>query len=251
MLVRPSLVLQVKLMPEDYSEQAAAEIKRSYIYQAQSLVSELSEEERADGNIMRLSIRLMRPYWSTSDPKAQELWEGVMPQWLRNAANNISTIMHNYNTVDHPEGSGNITYSWADFEFGRHALLRVKVDEENRITKELPAIAEKARRLINEGVFGEEEIALIRIPSAANYERQLQTALEGERSRLEAEALREREEECASNDAEAVDGLDVAVDTEIILEEETSVAPAFDIDFSVWGIEYANGEVMEFDSAQA
>ncbi|WP_418995221.1 hypothetical protein [Adlercreutzia equolifaciens] len=37
MLPKPSLVLQVKLSPEEYSEAAAAEIKRSYMYLAQSL----------------------------------------------------------------------------------------------------------------------------------------------------------------------------------------------------------------------
>ena len=46
MLPKPSLVLQVKLSPEEYSEAAAAEIKRSYMYLAQSLVAELDEDEK-------------------------------------------------------------------------------------------------------------------------------------------------------------------------------------------------------------
>ena len=251
MLVRPSLVLQVKLMPEDYSEQTAAEIKRSYIYQAQSLVSELSEDERADGNIMRLSIRLMRPYWDVSDPKAQELWEGVMPQWLRNTARNISTIMHNYNTVAHPEGCGNIIYNWADVEFGRHALLRVRVDAENRITGNLPLVAEKARRLINEGAFGEDEIALIRIPSATSYDQQLQAAVEAERIRLAAEASQASPDEGVPGEADIVENVEMPDGVEPAEIEAVVIEPVFDIDFSVWGIEFADGTVMEFDSTKA
>lgn len=50
MLPKPSLVLQVRLRPEEYSDTAAAEIKRSYMYLAQSVVSELDEgEPRARG----------------------------------------------------------------------------------------------------------------------------------------------------------------------------------------------------------
>lgn len=62
MLPKPSLVLQVRLRPEEYSDTAAAEIKRSYMYLAQSVVSELDEGERAEGNLMRLNVRLMKPF---------------------------------------------------------------------------------------------------------------------------------------------------------------------------------------------
>lgn len=49
MLPKPSLVLQVRLRPEEYSDTAAAEIKRSYMYLAQSVVSELYEGEPCRG----------------------------------------------------------------------------------------------------------------------------------------------------------------------------------------------------------
>ena len=74
MLPKPSLVLQVRLRPEEYSDTAAAEIKRSYMYLAQSVVSELDEGERAEGNLMRLNVRLMKPFWDASDPAAEQLW---------------------------------------------------------------------------------------------------------------------------------------------------------------------------------
>lgn len=241
MLVRPSLVLQANLLPEDYSEDTAEEIKRCCIYQAQALVNELDESECADGNIMRLSIRLMRPYWDASDPKAQELWDGVMPQWLRNMARNVSTIMHNYNTVRHPGDAGNVVYSWVDFEFGNHMLLRIKVDAENRITPEAPEFAQMARRLANEGAFGEEEVAMIRIPSAASYERQLHAAIEA----AEVEAVEAASEELVEEAICEADAVDVVVAPEP--EEEPEFR--FDIDFSIWGIEYADGRVLELDTS--
>ena len=117
MLPKPSLVLQVRLRPEEYSDTAAAEIKRSYMYLAQSVVSELDEGERAEGNLMRLNVRLMKPFWDASDPAAEQLWRASFMPWLVNATRNMSTAMHNYNTVLHPLGAGNVTYQWADFDF--------------------------------------------------------------------------------------------------------------------------------------
>ena len=128
MLPKPSLVLQVRLRPEEYSDTAAAEIKRSYMYLAQSVVSELDEGERAEGNLMRLNVRLMKPFWDASDPAAEQLWRASFMPWLVNATRNMSTAMHNYNTVLHPLGAGNVTYQWADFDFAPHAVLRLKVD---------------------------------------------------------------------------------------------------------------------------
>ena len=167
MLPKPSLVLQVRLRPEEYSDTAAAEIKRSYMYLAQSVVSELDEGERAEGNLMRLNVRLMKPFWDASDPAAEQLWRASFMPWLVNATRNMSTAMHNYNTVLHPLGAGNVTYQWADFDFAPHAVLRLKVDDENRIPSEAPALCDKVRTLAAEGVF-DENVARIRIPSRAS-----------------------------------------------------------------------------------
>ena len=108
MLPKPSLVLQVRLRPEEYSDTAAAEIKRSYMYLAQSVVSELDEGERAEGNLMRLNVRLMKPFWDASDPAAEQLWRASFMPWLVNATRNMSTAMHNYNTLPAPRGCSTV-----------------------------------------------------------------------------------------------------------------------------------------------
>ncbi len=275
MLVKPSLVLQVKLIGADWSEACAAEVKRSYMYIAQSIVSELGEDEAEDGNVMRLSIRLMRPYWDPTDPKSQELWEASMMPWLVNATRNLSTAMHNYNTVRHPMGAGNLAYEWADYDFGTNALIRVKVDAENRITGHMPAIANEVRTLMHEGAFGE-GVAMIRVPSRASWETQVQAAREARRQAAEAAAAAEAQaaepaEPAGSADPQAADAVGAedgspaaaaaeptalqaadrpdALEASEALAEPDDSTPAFDIDFSVWGIEYADGTVVEYDSA--
>lgn len=192
MLPKPSLVLQVRLRPEEYSDTAAAEIKRSYMYLAQSVVSELDEGERAEGNLMRLNVRLMKPFWDASDPAAEQLWRASFMPWLVNATRNMSTAMHNYNTVLHPLGAGNVTYQWADFDFAPHAVLRLKVDDENRIPSEAPALCDKVRTFAAEGAFGE-NVARIRIPSRASIAAQ-EAAFEEEQARYRAALVAQDED---------------------------------------------------------
>lgn len=286
MLPKPSLVLQVKLSPEEYSEAAAAEIKRSYMYLAQSLVAELDEDERAEGNLMRLNVRLMKPFWDPSDPEAETLWQASFMPWLANAARNMSTAMHNYNTVLHPLGAGNVTYQWADFDFAPHAVLRLKVDDENRIPSEAPAFCDKVRTLAAEGAFGE-NVACIRIPSRASIAAQ-KAAFEEEQARYRAalaaqggtaegenvdaaltgadgvsvepaneadeiaEIVESTEAAEAVQVAEAADAVESAetVESDAATEasEDALAEPVFNLDYSIWGIEYADGTVVEFDS---
>lgn len=286
MLPKPSLVLQVKLSPEEYSEAAAAEIKRSYMYLAQSLVAELDEDERAEGNLMRLNVRLMKPFWDPSDPEAETLWQASFMPWLANAARNMSTAMHNYNTVLHPLGAGNVTYQWADFDFAPHAVLRLKVDDENRIPSEAPAFCDKVRTLAAEGAFGE-NVARIRIPSRASIAAQ-KAAFEEEQARYRAalaaqggtaegenvdaaltgaddvsvepaneadeiaEIVESTEAAEAVQVAEAADAVESAETAESDAATEASedalAEPVFNLDYSIWGIEYADGTVVEFDS---
>lgn len=286
MLPKPSLVLQVKLSPEEYSEAAAAEIKRSYMYLAQSLVAELDEDERAEGNLMRLNVRLMKPFWDPSDPEAETLWQASFMPWLANAARSMSTAMHNYNTVLHPLGAGNVTYQWADFDFAPHAVLRLKVDDENRIPSEAPAFCDKVRTLAAEGAFGE-NVACIRIPSRASIAAQ-KAAFEEEQARYRAalaaqggtaegenvdaaltgadgvsvepaneadeiaEIVESTEAAEAVQVAEAADAVESAETAESDAATEASedalAEPVFNLDYSIWGIEYADGTVVEFDS---
>lgn len=253
MLVRPSLVLQVELLPEEYSEDAAAEVKRSYMHMAQSLVKEAPEADCDDANLMRLCIRLMRPYWNENDPDEQSLWEGSMRRWLQNITRNISTDMHNFNTVMHPPGTGNIVYNWADFEFDDNAVFRVKVDADNRIDSAIPQVIEKARSLLSAGAFGDGEIARIRIPSLASYQSQLQAAQEAQEAQQDAPAEDGTETEHAEEQEVSEEASEPATDSaeedgEVEEIEESDATPRFDIDFSVWGIEYADGSIHEFDS---
>ena len=281
MLPKPSLVLQVRLRPEEYSDTAAAEIKRSYMYLAQSVVSELDEGERAEGNLMRLNVRLMKPFWDASDPAAEQLWRASFMPWLVNATRNMSTAMHNYNTVLHPLGAQRcLPVGPEPSTSPPNAALRLKVDDENRIPSEAPALCDKVRTLAAEGVF-DENVARIRIPSRASLAAQ-EAAFEEEQARYRAALAAQDEDaedeaavpaETAAEGEGSFEADEAAVVTEDIEElgiaqpsdladdaaadatteapegaSEVLAEPVFSLDYSIWGIEYTDGTVVEFDS---
>ena len=304
-LVRPSVILQQMLAPKDYSEMAVREIKRSFIYIAPSSVVRLPEDQVEEGNILRLCIRLMKPYWDTSDLESCILWDGVMPKWLRNISRNLSNAMRMYNRVHHPFGIGRVVYQWVDFEFDDHVTLRMKLIS-NTIPAEAPKLATQVRALMGKGAFGDGEIALIRMPSEKSYVEQMEAAkwkkasdsdsdknvenagvieepqdvipssseefpkdfaeetdlnseatvaamttesefnaeVSSELGEAENEDLPEAEEQ---EDAENDGGGNEEELADEQVQDDTSSSSS-ELDYSVWGIEYADGTIVEFDT---
>ena len=252
--IRPSLVLQAMLVPEEYSIDEEKEIKRSYMHIAQSVVRPWDADKAGEGNVMQFRIRLMKPYWDEADPAAAELWDAVMPLWIRNQAKNVSTAMHNFNTVDHPGAAKNISYEWTDFEFNDNATIRVKTEADNTIGADMPALAAKVRHLLCSGALGERKPALIRVPSRESIADQL--AAYGALRAQARDANKAREAALAAAEAAAA-----AAEAGEISPEEAEAAkaavpaavtvPPFAYDYSVWGLEYADGSVVQFDSRNA
>lgn len=219
---------------------------------------------------MRLNVRLMKPHWNPADAEAQQLWSESFMPWLANATRNMSTAMHNFNTVLHPLGSGNVTYKWADFDFSPNAVLRVKMDDENRIPSAAPAFCDTVRSLCAEGVLGE-DVVRVRIPSLASLEAQKAAYEEELRQFREARAAEEAAECAPAADATefevpadadtAAEAVDAAGDRGDAGADEVEPAPAadeaaatavsepvFTLDYAIWGIEKADGTVVELDS---
>jgi hypothetical protein len=269
MLPKPSVVFQFSLAPELYNDQCAGEIKRSYIYLAQSLVKP-SQQSSDLGNVLKMSVRLMKPYWDPSNAAAQDLWQNSFMPWLENLTRNVSNAMHQYNEVLHPQGCQNIDYNWAEFEFGANATVRLKVDAQNKITPQAPEFCDKVRANIAAGKFGE-GVTCVTIPSRESYESQLNDAIyeaqhachnhleDADAAQLPSAAQNAEgvtgttpASETLTADAGEQDEIDTASSQnadDANATEATPAVPNFEIDYRIWGVEYADGRVVEFDSA--
>lgn len=272
--VRPSLILRMDLDERLFNDEQVADIKRSYSYVAPSLVQshEPADEARVE-NVMRFMIKLYRPYWDKSDAAAQELWQGVMPKWLHNMFAKVSNTITAANNIHAENGEPAFPYHWLELEFGDNALMAIKTASDSSFPADGVEMVERVRDLMNEGALGD-GVACVRIPSRASYEAQLAAAEAAEAERVAAEqaaaaekaAAQEATEQVAAGtepaaaevaeaaSAQAADEVAPADADDQAAEEQPEpafsapVLPAFDVDYSTWGIEYADGTIREFNA---
>ena len=256
--IRPSLILRMDLDERLFNDECVSNIKRSYSYVAPSLVQ---AHKPVDGqrpeNVMRFMIKLHRAYWDKSDEAARQLWEGVMPKWLRNMFSKVSNTITAANNVRAENGQPAFPYHWLELEFGDNALIAVKTGSDSSFPADGVDMVERVRDLMNAGALGQ-DIACVRIPSRASYEAQLEVA---EQAQAAAAAVAEQDESAgqASDQAEpasvaaeqAVDAAEAQADAADAAEPAFAMPepPAFNVDYGTWGIEYADGTVREFDAA--
>lgn len=257
--IRPSLILRMDLDERLFNDECVSDIKRSYSYVAPSLVQ---AHKPVDGqrpeSVMRFMIKLHRAYWDKSDEAAQRLWEGVMPKWLRNMFSKVSNTITAANNVRAENGQPAFPHHWLELEFGDNALIAVKTGSDSSFPADGVDMVERVRDLMNAGALGQ-DIACVRIPSRASYEAQLAAA---EQAQTEAAVAAEQgdsagqvaeQAELASVTAEqAVDVAGTAAEAQADPVEPAFAMPelpAFDVDYSTWGIEYADGSVREFSVA--
>ncbi len=261
-MIRPTLILQMNLDEFVYSDEVVAEIKRSYSYVAPAVVQSHETGDAAPENVMRFLVKIHRPYWRSSEEGADELWNEVMRKWLKNMVYKVSSTMVAYNRQRRLRFESQLVFDWLEVEFSDVTLsMRLNADcslEEHGAVE----LAERVRALVNDGVL-EGEIACVRVPSRASYEAQLAAveAARAEEAAAEAAAEAEADEEPAEA-AEAVEAVEAAEGAEEAPAEEAAAEAEeaepqpepepvnFDIDTTVWGIEYADGTVREFDSSK-
>lgn len=264
-MIRPTLILQMNLDESVYSDDVVAEIKRSYSYVAPAVVQSHETGDAAPENVMRFLVKIHRPYWRSSEEGADELWNEVMRKWLKNMVYKVSSTMVAYNRQRRLRFESQLVFDWLEVEFADVTLsMRLNADcslEEHGAVE----LAERVRTLVNDGVL-EGEIACVRVPSRASYEAQL-AAVEAARAE-EAAAETADEAEAGEEPAEAAEAAEMAeaveapegaeeapVEEAAAEAEEAEPQPEpepvnFDIDTTVWGIEYADGTVREFDSSK-
>lgn len=280
-MVRPSLILKMNLDEHVYSDETVADIKRSYSYVAPSIVERHATGSLRPENTLRFMVKLHRPYWDANDAAANELWDGVMPKWMRNLFCKVSSTIIASNKVRTERGEAALPYAWLELEFGDNATLALKTASDSSLPEAFVGMVGRVRELAAQGAFGDEKVACVRIPSRASYEAQLAAALgaaesagasegaegaaggDGSSSGLQDASLDGEpgvDADPAGGEASALDGdgtgfpdgEPAAQGGEDVSGEDSFAwpeLPAFDIDYSIWGIEYANGSVRTFNSA--
>lgn len=275
--IRPSLILNMDVDERQYSDDLVAEIKRSYSYVAPSVVTPVApaDAEAPVENTIRLAVRMHRPYWDANDAVACEQWDAVMPKWLKNMFYKVSSTVTACNDVRRKAGQEPLPYAWMEVEFGDNLTVAQATEAGSAFPSDALNVVEKARDLACAGVLGEGAVRLS-VPSRASWEAQRAAALEAAQpEEATGNAAEERVSEGAEalapvEDAEAAEAMEAAAAVDGIAAEAEAEAtggeasggaagdeapalwfvPAFEVDRTLWGVEYADGTVRTFDSAQ-
>ncbi len=194
MPIRPSAILTANIDERLDADGALTQaLKRSYLYIAPTRVNFHQEKidqatqdaidesaKREDGsidekkqlkasleavpahNVMRIAIRLHKPYWETDDPAAVELWDSMMDRWLKNITNKISNTMVAFNTMRRRNGGLEIAFESMQFEFENKALIEVPLAKDSSAYEETPQVIKLARAWFNSGITAQ-SVSLLRI----------------------------------------------------------------------------------------
>lgn len=248
--IRPSLILCMDLDSRLYSDEAVADIKRSYSYVAPSVVQshEPADETRVE-NVLRFRIIMHRAYWDKNDAAAQELWANVMPKWLHNMFYKVSNTITASNKVHTERGEATSDYAWLELEFGENALMAIKTQSDSSFPDAAEDMVEQVRDLYAAGTLGE-GVACVRIPSRESYEAQL-AAAEEEAARAAAEAAEQARIEAEAKAAVAGEAYAAEQGEALAGLEAQAAQMAADDDLVVQTLAEAGEEAREEEAAAA
>lgn len=297
MTIHPSLIEKVSLDAREFNADVAADVKRCLTYVGPvSVVShEASDPAEPACNVMRMVVRMGRPYWGAGEGDADAMW-GVMRTWLDSKQYKLGSAIANFNKTRGESGQQTVSYGRLDVDMKPYVFSLALPQGD-----ELPGLSElvgRFRAQLNGGALAGLEIAGVDMPSAESLAAQVQAAKEAfeaeptasqadesdesaaegtegasEAGNVEADAGEEKageagavadavasdaavadegsalDEGVASSDGSEADG-EVAVDSAAATCSAAAVSPTAptSIDYAIWDVRLASGEVRQFDS---
>lgn len=227
-MIRPTLLLKMSLDESEFTEDIAAEIKRSYSYVSPTLVESHETGQYGVENLIKFMVKIRLPYWSSTEEGSDELWNSVMLKWFTNMFSKISATADAYNENRAEKDEQALEFSWVDIEMTENALIALHPEKGTTIPANAAELLDRVRTLANEAAFGENKIACIRIPSRCTLA-----------VHAEAVALAQADATGNARDAES-EAFDAA-------GEATPDLPT--LNYEQWGLELEDGSIIEFDAS--
>lgn len=275
-LIRPSLTLVLDLDERLALEETQLELKRCYTYITAPIVRKHApaDEDAPVSNTARAIVNFgTRSYLHSADEGADELWDGIVEQWLGNILHKVGSTMKAFNRRQRAIGLPEVIFDNFDIELaGGEFTVSLHPDLLGFVPEELNAAITLARSLLNDGTFA--GAVRVRIPADESYAAQQVRAQaawddahpkesepEAPQAQPAAEAAPEVDydsEEWLAFDRERKSYENTAVpitdsdELPPIVREEEPEPPepfSFEVDYTVWGVVYADGQSRRFDSS--
>ncbi len=203
--------------------------------------------------------------------------DGELEPWLAERFEALNQAIAHAHRMAREAGHAGYEWSWVKVVADGGIFVNVKTDASSQLPDDAAAMVCKARLDASKGVFGPQAKCAF-IPSRESYAEQLETAIEGDKSRDAGRAsadnaINERAHvqatqaldngsvisrelyNLAQADGEARKLDALAEDLVALAGEEARervapvVPPAFDVDYTLWEVFYQDGSGKTFDSA--
>lgn len=279
-MIHPSLIEKISLDERQANQAVIDDLKRSYPYVGPVTVARHAAADPAC-NVMRLIVRMGKPYWSSADASGDEMWDAVRT-WLDAKLYKVGSTMANFNTSRAEKGQQTVDYGRLELDMKPY-LFSMALPTAGGLP-EAEELVGRFRELLNQGVF-EGVVARVEMPSAASWAQQYAAAEKAaeERAAAEGGAAAVQEGAGAAGDSAVPDapeaapvadaaGPDASGDTGALHSEAPEVAgvsaetPADAaladaaapaevrvvveaVDYRLWDVVFEDGSVRALDSA--
>ena len=253
-MIHPSLIEKISLDERQANAAVVDDLKRSYPYVGPVTVGTHAATE-PPCNVMRLVVRMGKPYWSSADATGDEMWDAVRT-WLDAKLYKVGSTMANFNTSRAEKGQQTVDYGRLELDMKPY-LFSVALPTTGALP-EAEELVGRFRELLNAGVL-EGAVVRVDMPAAASWAEQCEAA----RERAEAQAAAEQQagEEGAANEEGAAayegenaaepEGVSAAEPEQAPVEEEPAPVPVVleSVDYRLWDVAFEDGSVRTLDSA--
>ena len=113
-MIHPSLIEKISLDERQANQAVIDDLKRSYPYVGPVTVTKHAATDPAC-NVMRLIVRMGKPYWSSTDPQGDEMWQAVST-WLDAKLYKVGSTMANFNKSRAEKGQQTVDYGRVELD---------------------------------------------------------------------------------------------------------------------------------------
>ena len=267
---RPSLALVLDVDESLATQDTRLEVNRCYAHVCSTVVR--THETAPGDSVSNTATFLVKfgshKYLHSSNEGADELWDDVVERWLHNTFHKVGNNMKIYNRRQREIAGQELYFDWLDVDLqNKGIIVRIRLDSNSDLPPETSAVVSLVRQALNSGILGESVVS-VQLPSDASYALQLQKGLAAKAERdakrkAERAALEQAEAE-AAQDAVRKAAEDFIESPDLINKPEMDEAKAwqeemerkfafpeadFTLDYTKWGVFYADGSTRDFDSA--
>ena len=129
---------------------AGKQLNRSFNYVCPVSVTERADAPDEAGSVVRMMVRLPRPYWPGDGDSADDNWSQILRPWLKDKLYKVGSVIKGYDRFAEEEGDEPLNFESIDVSLGG-TTLALELDADHDIDPQALEMADRYRELRGTG----------------------------------------------------------------------------------------------------